>query len=289
VTLRDGSLAATFLPGAGMLGVSLRHGDDELLAHTVPLARARTGATTGFGIVHPWANRLGSRSYRAGRRTVTLEGIALPTDGRDLPIHGNLFGAPFQVEHLDARHLRASFDYGADAGRRRAFPFPHILTIDVALHDARMRVVTSVAPTSRAAVPISFGWHPYFRLPATPRREWSLRLPAGWELELDHRMLPTGGRRRVPARTSALGATALDHHFALGTDRRFVLAGTTQRLTVTFGRAYPFAQVFAPARRPFVAIEPMTAPIDALRSGSPAQCRPGERFHARFEVEVERA
>ena len=35
-----------------------------------------------------------------------------------------------------------------------------------------------------------------------------------------------------------------------------------------FGRNFPWAQVYAPAGKPFVALEPMAAPTDALTTGA---------------------
>jgi galactose mutarotase-like enzyme len=51
---------------------------------------------------------------------------------------------------------------------------------------------------------------------------------------------------------------------------------------------YPFTQIFAPAGLDAVAIEPMTAPTDALLAGGPELTfvPPGETFAATFSVSV---
>jgi aldose 1-epimerase len=57
---------------------------------------------------------------------------------------------------------------------------------------------------------------------------------------------------------------------------------------VEFLAGYPYAQVFAPSEQEFVAIEPMTAPTNALTTGRGLRVvAPGERFEAAFRVRVE--
>src|SRR5439155_17532501 len=122
-------------------------------------------------------------------------------------------------------------------------------------------------------VPICFGWHPYFRVPG-PRGLWSLRLPARAHLELDRKAIPTGTSTREPAEEAPLGRPLFDDLYALGRDRVLALEGGGKRLEVRFGSGYPFAQVYAPPGKRFVALEPMTAPIDALVAGTCPVVRP---------------
>jgi galactose mutarotase-like enzyme len=55
---------------------------------------------------------------------------------------------------------------------------------------------------------------------------------------------------------------------------------------VTFDAAFPFAQVYAPAGRPFCALEPMTAPTNALVTGDHPVVAPGAVFAAGFSISV---
>ena len=95
VTLRDpvADVSATFAPGAGMVCCSLRHEGEELLAQNDGLeAYARTGATMGIPLLHPWANRLDGWSYTALGVRVDLEAARaiVPVEEHGLPIHGTL-------------------------------------------------------------------------------------------------------------------------------------------------------------------------------------------------------
>ena len=55
----------------------------------------------------------------------------------------------------------------------------------------------------------------------------------------------------------------------------------------SFVEGYPYAQVYAPADDDVVALEPMTAPTNALVSGTDLRVlEPGEEHGATFTVEV---
>ena len=59
-------------------------------------------------------------------------------------------------------------------------------------------------------------------------------------------------------------------------------------VTVSFDEGYPYGQVFAPSNQDVVALEPMTAPANALASGRDLVfAEPGTRYRARFSMLVE--
>lgn len=288
VRLRAGDYEATFLPGAGMLGTSLRHRGSEYVARPEPIARSRAGSMTAIALMHPWANRLATRHYRAAGRDVDLSGLDLPTDEGGRPLHGNLRAAPFVVDRVGRDRIDAHLVHENDPTRFAAFPFPHRLEVQVRL-DARrgLGVTTTIRPTGPSAVPIAFGWHPYLRLPGSRRSHWRLDLPACDRIALDERHLPTGTRSRVAHEHLTLTGRALDDHFALRRAKTIAIDDGTRRVSVRFGRGFPFAQIYAPPRRRLVAIEPMAAPIDGLRSGAAPVVGPDAHFSAVFSIAVD--
>jgi aldose 1-epimerase len=57
---------------------------------------------------------------------------------------------------------------------------------------------------------------------------------------------------------------------------------------VTFLEGFPYAQVFAPKGKDFIALEPMTAPTSALTSGHGLNIvEPGKELRASFRVSVQ--
>jgi aldose 1-epimerase len=287
ITLRAGSYEATFRPDAAMLCASLRFRGDEFVAWPRTITQFRAGGATAIPLLHPWANRLAGNSYRAAGRRVSLADVRLPHDPNGLPIHGNLFGVPFDVVRADETRVAARLDYRAHPEKLRAFPFPHTVTVDARLDPSRgLTIVTEVRPTTDRPVPVSFGWHPFVRLPHSPRREWELRWPACDHVEVDDRVLPTGRRTPQTAARGPIAGRTFDDHYALGRDRRFAIGAGRRTLTFVFDRNYPYAQLYAPPRKQFVAIEPMTATVDALGRGTAPVVEPGERFRAAFTLTV---
>jgi galactose mutarotase-like enzyme len=291
--LRAGSTSFTVVPALGLLGASLRDGRREYLDTGGGIERVRAGHTTGLPLLAPWANRLGGDTYRVGRRTVELgDAPGLHREANGLAIHGTMVGRPgWRVERVGASRgvagLRAAFDAGADPEVMASFPFPHRIEVAFRVRPGALVVTTSVVPTGRVRVPVSFGWHPYFRLPGEDLVDLRLRLPAVDRLELDARMLPTGASTRTPAARSPLAPGGHDDGFRFaGTGRFLALEGRRRAVTVTMGPTYPYGQVYAPPASTVVALEPMTAATDALGSGTAPSVAPGQRFAARFRITV---
>jgi galactose mutarotase-like enzyme len=285
IVLEAGALTATFLPDVGMTGVSLRYNGREHLALPGGIAHLRAGGTGGLPLLAPWANRLTSRRFRAAGVAVDLEGVPLPVDGNGLPIHGLLLGVSgWRVERVDSRGSSARLRTSINVDSQH-FPFPHRVELAVAARDGELDVDTTVVPTGRRRVPVSFGWHPYLRLPGVTRRRWRLRLPARRHLVLDDLGIPTGAETAEAAEAAPVGSRTFDDLYALGRDRRLAYATDDgQSIELRCGSGYPFAQVWVPKGRSFAALEPMVAPTNALVTGAAPLVPPGESYRARFTL-----
>lgn len=291
-TLSAGPLTADFAPAAGMACVSLRDRGEELLDRRAGLRTyVRTGAVMGVPLLYPWANRLAAHDYMLDGRDVVLPAgpPLVHCEEHGLPIHGLLHASPlWRLTARDARRISARLDFGAQPELVAAFPFPHTLEIEASLWSDRLRIATTVRPTSGAAVPIAFGFHPYLRLPGVPRDRWQLTLPPRRHLLLDDRGIPTGAGRRHPATRSALADRGFDDGYdGLAARSTFSVAGGGRTLAVELESGYPAAQVFSPPGEAFICFEPMTAPTNALRSGAGLRhVAPGEAFTAVFSIRV---
>jgi aldose 1-epimerase len=295
IVLHGPSLQATFVPGAGMVGSSLRHRDEELLVQRGGLDAWRgTGKSFGLPLLHPWANRLRDWRYAAAGRAVEIQRDrgTVRSDPNGLPIHGALAAAEdWEVmdcgADADAAWLTAELDYGRRDDRLAVFPFPHRLGLEVRVHDDAVDVTTALTATGETDVPVAFGWHPWLRLPGVPRAEWRLGLPAREEWALDPRGLPTGERTHCPAEDAPLADRVLDDHYAVAEDARFSVAGGDREIAVEWRGGYRFAQAFAPAELDVVCLEPMMAPIAALSTGDELPLlAPGATVSAVFRIVV---
>jgi galactose mutarotase-like enzyme len=291
-------IVLTLVPGAGMIGASLTHEGRELLHRGGGLAAwTQHGTTFGIPLLHPWANRLERLSYEAGGRHVLLDPERAPVtfDGAGLPIHGLLHASPrWEVRHTHAdgggAAVGAHYDAAGDEALLAGFPFPHTLDLTVSLRTDLVTFTLTLTATGDVPVPVSFGWHPYLRLPGVPRAEWELTLPLVREALLDARSLPTGQTRPAPFTAGALGERSFDDLFTVLADPpEFVLAGGGGALRLRFEDGYRCAQVYSPPGADFICFEPMTAPTDALRRGGAGLrvVAPGDELTASWSLLVE--
>ena len=97
---------AAFVPGAGMIAVSLTLDGVELLAHRHGLTGyAERGSTFGVPLLAPWANRLAEPQQEVGDVgwdvLVGAPGVHAAAHGQ--PIHGLMAGLhAWEVEALEA-------------------------------------------------------------------------------------------------------------------------------------------------------------------------------------------
>lgn len=288
--LAAGDLEAVFLPELGMLGASLQHRGEQLLRRLENLeAAAAKGSTAGIPLLYPWANRLAVPRYRAAGREVILDPSSpwLHRDEQGLLIHGVPWALlAWKVISAQPDQLVSRLDWN----RRElleVFPFRHEVEMNVRLASESFTIETTILATD--AVPVSFGFHPYFGIPGLPRAQWRLQLPAMRKLLLDDHKIPTGQEQPCEAFDGPLGDLDLDAGFALLDEHpKFSLAGAGRRITVEFLENYRYAQIFAPVGKDFVALEPMTAPTSALTSERGLQLvQPGQRFRSAFRICIE--
>ena len=290
-----GEIEAAFAVEVGMIGCSLRHHGEELLGTRGGLSKyAETGSTFGIPLLHPWANRLSGFAYRAAGREVELEpGTGqLRLDEHGLPIHGLLAVSPhWRLVEADAgsesARVLARLDFGAHRELVGAFPFPHLLEQEVELADGRLSVRTRLRAGERP-VPVSFGYHPYLRLPGVPREDWEVALPVRRRAVLDERGIPTGDSQPVDLPAGRLGERTFDDLFEeLDDPPVFGLASGDRRIELRLQSGYLFAQVYAPPGQDFICFEPMTAPTNALVSGDGLQLvDPGRDYSTAFTIAV---
>ncbi len=189
----------------------------------------------------------------------------------------------------DGGVLAATFDFTAHEELIAAFPFPHRVRWEATLEDTTLTIATTIDASGDVPVPVSFGYHPYLRLPGVDRADWEVTIPVRERLELDRRMIPTGEREPVDVKTGPLGERTFDNEYLAPAEAApFVLAGGGRRIELCVGPGFRFAQVYAPGDDDVVAFEPMTAPTNALVTGGPdlALVAPGGRYEAIFSITV---
>ena len=228
-------------------------------------------------VLAPWPNRLEDGLYtRYGK-----EGrAALDEPERHNAIHGLVRWLPWSVRGRDDSQVTL----GCVLHPQPAYPWRLDLQIAYAL-DARGLTVTAAATNrSDGPAPFGIGFHPYLTVGAS-LDEVLLTVPARRRMATDERGLPTidGGVEGPPfdfGTQRAIGSTVMDTCFTdLVRDDdgmvRVSVAGPDGRsASVWAGRGFDYLMVYTgdtlePAlrRRRGIAIEPMTCPANAFRSG----------------------
>jgi galactose mutarotase-like enzyme len=294
----DDGVEVGFVPGAGMVGVSMTLDGVELLARRHGLEGYLARASTfGIPLLAPWANRLSAQHQVVGAVgwDVRVGDPGVHPDELGQPIHGLSAGArEWHVEDSGAgtgsAWLRARLRVDARLDRFASFPFEHDLVVDVVLAGRTLRVGTVLTATGDRAVPVAFGWHPWFEFPDVPRAEWEVHAPFTRRAVLDDRLIPTGQVLDEPMRQGPLGTRVLDDVFVdVPAGAVASVRAGARGVSVGYVSGYGVAVVFAPREADVVCFEPMTAPTDPFAGRFPLRLAlPGESVEAVFEITAER-
>ncbi len=108
-------------------------------------------------------------------------------------------------------------------------------------------------------------------------------------LVLDGKRIPAGTEQPFAGLDTDLGDLDLDDGFALFDENQtFSIAGAGRLIAAGWLEGYRFAQIYAPPGKDYAALEPMTAPANALVSGHGLRlAEPGNPFRAAFRIGIE--
>lgn len=230
----------------------------------------------GIPLLAPWADRLDEPAFYANGKRYPLhrELGNVRFDGAGHPIHGFLtLASDWEVVRLEATAREALVTSRLDVGRRKEwmaeFPFAHVIEMTYLLRDGTLEVRTRVENTGRERMPLSLGYHSFFQIADSPRREWRAGIGARREWPVNKELLPAGTTRPLrelienPA-DFPLGTRDFDNGFddlIRNRDGRalFWIQGRKQKIEVQFGPRFTTGEIYSPADGDFLCFEPMTA------------------------------
>ncbi len=238
--------------------------------------RAKPGQV-GNPFLAPWANRIDSDAYFAnGKQFLLNPGLAnYRKDGNGKPIHGLLvYASDWKVTALraddNAAVATSRLEFWRNPGWMAQFPFAHNIEMTYRLSGGVLEVETLIENLAGQPMPVSLGYHTYYRINDAPRDQWKVHLAARDHLALSKELIPTGERKPVAfADPLPLAGTMLDDVFTnlvRDADGRaaFFVAGEREKISVVFGPKYTVAVVYAPTGRDFICFEPMTGVTNAF-------------------------
>jgi aldose 1-epimerase len=225
----------------------------------------------------PWPNRIRDGRYAFDGRDLQLP---LTEPSRHNASHGLARWAAWTVEE----HAASSVSLGYRLMAQTGYPWTLDLHVLYDLSADGLTVTQTATNLGDRPAPYACGAHPYLRAGDGPVDGWELTVPASLRLVSDERQLPVGEedvagtpydfRVARPVRD-----TELDHAFGnLERDASGAATTTVRDPGTGLGAAlwvdarHPWVMVFSaddgwdPPRQA-LAVEPMTAPPDAFRSG----------------------
>ena len=253
-------------------------------------------ATAGRGqVLIPWPNRLQDGAYEfAGRQ----HRLPLTEPEAQNAIHGLVRWAAWSVAEHEAHRVVIQHRLHPQPG----YPFSLELAIEYSLSGDGLRVASTATNVGREACPYGSGSHPYLNVGGETVDSVHLRAPGQTMLRLDDRGAPVSatpveGTEYDFRQSRQIGATKLDNAFTdldraddglARVELRHPDDGT--EITLWLDESYPYLQLFTGDSQPSVkrrslAVEPMTCPPNAFRTGEGVVVlEPGESTAAEWGI-----
>jgi aldose 1-epimerase len=253
-------------------------------------------SSSGRGqVLIPWPNRIqdGSYEFDGQRHQLPINDV----EEQDA-IHGLVRWAAWNAGEREPHRVVMEHRLHPQPG----YPFSLALAIEYRLSEEGLVVTTTATNAGRVSCPFGSGNHPYLTLGTQSADSLTLRAPGRTVLHSDERGIPVGsgsvaGTEFDFRRPRTIGATRLDNAFTdLERDddglARVQLRdpGGGSELTVWVDESYPYLMLFTGDPLPDVdrralAVEPMTCPPNAFRSGTDlVRLEPGQTFTGRWGI-----
>jgi aldose 1-epimerase len=247
-------------------------------------------------VLAPWPSRIRDGQY-------TFDGhqyqLPLTEPKHHTAIHGLVAWGRWQLEERTEDSVTVSYELPATPG----YPWSVLVRGTWSVSKDGLRVEHSATNTDDLPCPFGFSVHPYLRLPGVATDDVRLRVPARSRVLFDGRLLPIGAVKLAGTEfdyfeSRKVGEQVLDTTFGdLEKDEdgftSVTLAGPGggPSLDVWADGTFHWWQVFSADTlhgeryRRSIAVEPMTCPPDAFRSGRDVvTLEPGETWRGVWGV-----
>ena len=230
-------------------------------------------------LLFPFVNRLEDGKYTYAGKSYQFE---VNETALNNSLHGFLFNTPVTVSATypakNETRIAIQLSY---SGKVQAYPFPMDIDIEYRLHDTDgLKVTFNITNRHTTAAPLAIGWHPYFILRGD-LSNWQVQLPTVRHISVDKRLLPTGHKYHYEhfKKLNAIGDSQLDHCFQIDLNEEISALTHSSYLwseEYQYGldiwqqvgsNAFNYLQVCIPPTRDSIAIEPVSANINAFNSG----------------------
>jgi aldose 1-epimerase len=239
-------------------------------------------APMGCGMVlAPWPNRVRDAVWQ-------WDGAPQTLDVTEPSLHNASHGLLRNTGYARVEQSDTSLTLGALIAPQHGWPFLLDTRVRYELEADGLTVTHEVTNLSGRIAPWAVGAHPYFRVGDTPSEELTLTLTGASRLELDDRLNPVAvhpvdGASDLREGRSARGMTLNTGYGDLANrdgraDVAWLTAPDGSSTTLWADGAFRWIQAYTPSDFPraeaagglgfAIALEPMTAPPNALNSGT---------------------
>jgi aldose 1-epimerase len=227
-------------------------------------------------VLAPWPNRIGDGRYEVEGKIFTAP---INEIDRNTALHGLVFGLDWHVTQQSDSQVQLEVNLQASV----SYPTALRISATYQLSSAGLEISISATNIGEATAPYGVSIHPYLVANSDSRvDDWALMLPSDEVLEVDQaRLLPIAIRPCAEMNfdfrgRSVIGSRFIDHAFKVNENK--ARAVTVQDkdgigVVMTFDHTSKWIQIHTadrdggPTSRSCLAVEPMTCPPDAFRTG----------------------
>lgn len=219
----------------------------------------------------PWGNRVKSGQYEFEGTSYQLP---LNEVGLQNALHGFVYTSPFKVYEATESDTEAilTLEYLYKGGYV-GYPFPFQLLIKHTLNAKGLTLSYTINNIGAGNLPVSLGWHPYFSIEGETKNDWTVSFPSTHQYLLDDQMCPVDRTPKHYSEGFNLNGQILDAVFAVEKQEivEVILQSNKQDLSIKVWQQageqqFNYSVVYTPPSGDRIAIEPMTAPTNALNS-----------------------
>lgn len=223
-------------------------------------------------VLAPFPNRISKAAYSFEGKNYQLN---INREKEQNAIHGLLYNKAFEVidEEILEKEASVVLSYFYE-GNEPGFPFEFQINITYTLHENdTLEIETIVTNDGESTMPFGLGFHPYFKTTEGINQS-NITFPPCNEIIADDKLIPTGKSKTFLAKASKLKGKdcQFDTCFELTDSKNieFQLEDTKTGKRIAISgqslKEFPFFQLYTPANRESIAIEPMTCPANAFNS-----------------------
>jgi len=235
-------------------------------------------------VLFPFANRINKGQYKYQGALYQLE---CNETTRGHAMHGLVYQQAFDLldstTSKDVGIIRFEYQQNHQAV---GFPFPFKTILTYTLKKNSLTLEVAVENIGSRSFPFSLGWHPYFY--STNLEESTLSMKSEQQIQTDEAMIPIRIQANNFPNPLQLDQEEFDTGFILEAPEVYYKTPEYQlRMSIEQDMNKPYVQLYIPAHRQSIAIEPMTAATDCYNNDwGTRELLPQKSYSAIWEIEA---